>query len=377
MQDTDVRALVEQMVEDMLKGKSLQTSSDSISSYAASGGQNNRLEKAPESTDGGQMLPDITQIDLRKQLLVKKAEGQGGISGHESQRLPPDWESEEQEQGIKQRLCSVCGQIMPLLRMRYWLISRSDMRLAASRCSGGQRLGSSRRETSSSPSAARSRARFCSKPFRVMEKACSRFMQSFSASRSRALTAADFFCSTSTSCWSVCSSSSRKIQIFRKNPPYVSPFPCSSMLGGDLTGVHGIETVLDLLTERLYLVTGGRSGSVERSARSAGAPGPCMPAGLPCKTGSDRSSAGRPRRPFWGREEEYRPTSPKGENPPRSIRNSMEMSPFADAQQIWSGTLSGDLGERTAGKIEGGIRDGCGYPSKAPDQYTVNVVRKI
>lgn len=71
MQDTDVRALVEQMVEDMLKGKSLQTSSDSKSSYAASGGQNNRLEKAPESTDGGQMLPDITQIDLRKQLLVK------------------------------------------------------------------------------------------------------------------------------------------------------------------------------------------------------------------------------------------------------------------------------------------------------------------
>ena len=47
MQDTDVRALVEQMVEDMLKGKSLQTSSDSKSRYAASGGQNNRLEKAP------------------------------------------------------------------------------------------------------------------------------------------------------------------------------------------------------------------------------------------------------------------------------------------------------------------------------------------
>ena len=45
MQDTDVRALVEQMVEDMLKGKSLQTSSDSKSSYAASGGQNNRLER--------------------------------------------------------------------------------------------------------------------------------------------------------------------------------------------------------------------------------------------------------------------------------------------------------------------------------------------
>ena len=78
MQDTDVRALVEQMVEDMLKGKSLQTSSDSKSSYAASGGQNNRLEKAPESTDGGQMLPDITQIDLRKQLLVKKPKDREG-----------------------------------------------------------------------------------------------------------------------------------------------------------------------------------------------------------------------------------------------------------------------------------------------------------
>ena len=90
--------------------------------------------------------------------------------------------------------------------------------------------------------------------------------------------------------------------------------------GGDLTGVHGIEAVLDLLTERLYLVTGGAGPDLLRDLRGQ----------LP--------------ETFWVREEEYRPTSPKGENPPRSIRNSMEMSPFADAQQIWSGTLVRGLG---------------------------------
>lgn len=73
----------------------------------------------------------------------------------------------------------------------------------------------------------------------------------------------------------------QKIQIFRKIH-HMSVLSLQQHAGGDLTGVHGIEAVLDLLTERLYLVTGwGGSGSVERSAAVSWRTRPCMPAGCP------------------------------------------------------------------------------------------------
>lgn len=51
--------------------------------------------------------------------------------------------------------------------------------------------------------------------------------------------------------------------------------------GGDLTGVHGIEAVLDLLTERLYLVTGGAGPDLLRDLRGQLAHPPLHAGGLP------------------------------------------------------------------------------------------------
>ena len=94
-------------------------------------------------------------------------------------------------------------------------------------------------------------------------------MQSFSASRSRALTAAgnrkyivfrkddDSHKANVNELLERVLQLLQKIQIFRKIH-HMSVLSLQQHAGGDLTGVHRIEAVLDLLTERLYLVTGGR-----------------------------------------------------------------------------------------------------------------------
>lgn len=78
MKDTDVRALVEQMVEDMLKGKSLETAEVKCSHRAETPVQNRSHTAFGTGADEGKILPDITQVDLRKQLLVKDPKDREG-----------------------------------------------------------------------------------------------------------------------------------------------------------------------------------------------------------------------------------------------------------------------------------------------------------
>ena len=72
----------------------------------------------------------------------------------------------------------------------------------------------------------------------------------------------------------------QKIQIFRKIH-HMSVLSLQQHAGGDLTGVHGIEAVLDLLTERLYLVTGGAGPDLLRDLRGQLAHPPLHAGGLP------------------------------------------------------------------------------------------------
>ena len=167
-----------------------------------------------------------------------------------------------------------------LLRMRYWLISRSDMRLAASRCSGGQRLGSSRRETSSSPSAARRTRALLLKALQGHGKG---LLPLHAVVQRIQIPGADSGCLL---LFNVNELLERvlqllqKIQIFRKIQPYVSPFPAAACGRRSDRGPRN-RAVLDLLTERLYLVTGGAGPDLLRDLRGQLAHPPCMPAGCP------------------------------------------------------------------------------------------------
>jgi len=79
MNETELRSLVERMVAE-------------LAGQASSSGKATSYKQAEHgSAVSGEMLQDITEIDLRKQYLVKNPYNATAVFGTEGQKPPPAW----------------------------------------------------------------------------------------------------------------------------------------------------------------------------------------------------------------------------------------------------------------------------------------------